>query len=423
MNTMNDQPQHASPSVTHDATVAHNTANGPATLADIARATGFSLMTVSNALRGKPKVSAANRERIRQVAREMGYQANVAATTLRSRRSGIIQVVVDDFEVPFHARIAKYLTLAAAERGYQVVVRQSQSAREEVKALNPGPGLIYDGIILDAPNITERQVIEHGTGRPAIVIGDCGSFVNVDSMDTACAQGAAAAAEHLIQAGCRRLFVLGAAHPDDQEAGHGGGNGFGPSRLAGVMDALAAHGLTLTRDQCINCPWSSDGGEQTADMLCDRFATASATSVAAATVRVPDDGTTYAASDDAYAHGWGADVGMLCMTDMIAIGALRRFGERGVRVPQDAKLIGFDGIPFSAYTSPSISTVEMDVPAMAATVVDRMIALIDRNRNSSNHDGSTDNDGNDADINGTGTDGIMHAHIPFRLIPRESTAD
>lgn len=75
----------------------------------------------------------------------------------------------------------------------------------------------------------EEQVLHHGSGKPVLVIGDRESFVNINSMDTACARGAAAAAEHLWQAGCRRFFVLGAPHPDEQNTKrNGNGNGFGP---------------------------------------------------------------------------------------------------------------------------------------------------------------------------------------------------
>lgn len=350
--------------------------SGPVTLADVARATGFSLMTVSNALRDKPKVSEANRARIKQVARSMGYQANVAATMLRNRRSGIIQIVVDDFEVPFHARVAKYLTQSALERGYQVVVRQSlQSQQEEMRALNPGPGLIYDGVILDAPNITESQVAQHNPGRPVLVIGDCESFVNVDSMDTACAQGAAAAAEHLVLAGCRRVVVLGAAHPDDQEAARASGNGFGPKRLAAIARVLEEHGLALERDQCIICVWTLEGGRQAAAELLNR---------------VPGE-------------RWDGSLGVLCLADTIAMGALREFADHGIVVPRDAKIMGFDDIPFAEYSNPSISTVRMDVPAMAREVIDRMIRMIDANA------------GDGAD------DGVMHGHVPFQVVARDST--
>ena len=61
------------------------------------------------------------------------------------------------------------------------------------------------------------------------------------------------------------------------------------------------------------------------------------------------------------------------MSDTIAIGALRELTERGIHVPDDVRLMGFDGIPFSACANPPISTVAMDVPAMARTVIDRMV--------------------------------------------------
>lgn len=87
----------------------------------------------------------------------------------------------------------------------------------------------------------EEQVLHHGSGKPVLVIGDRESFVNINSMDTACARGAAAAAEHLWQAGCRRFFVLGAPHPDEQNIKrNGNGNGFGPRRLTAILQRRAS---------------------------------------------------------------------------------------------------------------------------------------------------------------------------------------
>lgn len=201
------------------------------TLADVARATGFSQMTVSNALRDKPKVSEENRRKIKRIAAEMGYRANAAATMLRNNRSGIIQIVIDDFEVPFHASIAKYLAQATAEHHYQVAVRQSsRSEYAEVRVLRSEPGLVYDGIILDAPNVTEEQALHHANGKPAMVIGDDTTFSVIDSMGTACARGAASAAEHLWDRGCREFYVFGAPPASDRDRPDAGGSDHVDSR-------------------------------------------------------------------------------------------------------------------------------------------------------------------------------------------------
>lgn len=87
----------------------------------------------------------------------------------------------------------------------------------------------------------EEQVLHHGSGKPVLVIGNRESFVNINSMDTICARGAAAAAEPLWQAGCRRFFVLGAPHPDEQNTKrNGNGNGFGPRRLTAILQRRAS---------------------------------------------------------------------------------------------------------------------------------------------------------------------------------------
>ena len=91
------------------------------------------------------------------------------------------------------------------------------------------------------------------------------------------------------------------------------------------------------------------------------------------------------------------------MSDTIAIGALRELTERGIHVPDDVRLMGFDGIPFSACANPPISTVAMDVPAMARTVIDRMVAPIE------------------STLRHKRPDDITHDHIQFQVMPRTST--
>ena len=88
---------------------------------------------------------------------------------------------------------------------------------------------------------------------------------------TICARGAAAAAEPLWQAGCRRFFVLGAPHPDEQNTKrNGNGNGFGPRRLTAILQTLNRHGITIPPNQCIDCERTLEGGREAAWRLLDR---------------------------------------------------------------------------------------------------------------------------------------------------------
>ena len=95
------------------------------------------------------------------------------------------------------------------------------------------------------------------------------------------------------------------------------------------------------------------------------------------------------------------------MSDTIAIGALRELTEHGIHVPDDVRLMGFDGIPFSACTNPPISTVAMDVPAMAPTVIGRM--------------GAPHVEHNESNLRHERPDDITHDHIQFQVMPRTST--
>lgn len=129
--------------------------------------------------------------------------------------------------------------------------------------------------------------------------------------------------------------------------------------------------ITLDDRHCLSCEWTLEGGLE-------------------ATQRMT-------ISSDRHADDGSDGIGVLCLADTIALGALRAFSALGVRV------IGFDGLTFGAYSHPSLSTIEMDVPAMADTVITRLVSTIEAQ---AAHKPPAD---------------PMHADIPFRLIQRESS--
>lgn len=313
-----------------------------ATLSDIARATGVSKMTVSNALRGKSNVSEETRRRILEAARQLNYQANLAARALSSGRNGILELIVQDLDSPFYGRLAKELSLATEQTGMQMLVRQTYySETTEKNALSFDQSLLCDGLILATPRISSEEAKQLAQHRPLILIDDCTTQRLVSTVNTPNYEGARQAMLHLIETGATSPLILGAS-PDEwsvvAEGGHIGTAG--GLRLAGAYQAAQESGLAIAPSACIPLEWTVD--------------------------------TARKAIHDIAASSRHFDA-LFCMSDNVAIGAMRGLADCGAfRIPQDVSIIGFDGSAWSAASTPSLSTIAIDMPGMAQTIIRRL---------------------------------------------------
>ncbi|KAA8818571.1 hypothetical protein CSQ85_08750 [Bifidobacterium rousetti] len=385
---------------------------GMVTLLDIAHAAGVSKMTVSNALRGKSNVSEAVRERIIRTANELNYQTNLAARALSSGRNNIIEFIVQDLDSPFYGELAKEVSRAADRHGMQTLIRQSlYSAENEKSAMTPANSLFCDGLILATPKLDDAEAQRLAQQRPLILIDACAPHPQASTVNTPNYEGARQAVAHLLSTGVRRPLILGAgadatsmiADDGDGRKGDAAGRGDSPDngtprtvgglRLAGAMRAVRDAGAPIDAPLCAPVEWTYDQARQAIHDLIDA--------------------------------GERFD-GVFGMSDVVALGAIRGLADRGLKVPEDVKVIGFDGTTYGAIATPSLSTIDIDMPAMAETIVDRLMEQLERRGTGRQSAGgaydvnapasSPSGDAPNAD------DPITVDTAPFTLRVRESTA-
>ncbi|KAB8193041.1 LacI family DNA-binding transcriptional regulator [Nonomuraea phyllanthi] len=308
------------------------------TMSDVAKLSGVSTMTVSNVINDRAGVSDQVRRRVLEAIRQSGYRINVSARTLRSGRTGVIGLAVPEIDRPYFGHLATHVIAQAKERGFHVAIEETGAgAAGEIDAIAHSHKLQFDGLILSAVGLDPGDSRLSGGDYPIVMLGEQDFSARFDHVAMPNEEGTKAATAHLIDRGCRRIAIVTGAALD--------GVNVVTRRYHGYLAALAERGLDA--DPAL------------------RFAV---------------DGMTLAGGRAA-AHrladsGHEVD-GVVAVSDTVAQGVLRGLADRGLRVPDDVRLVGFDGIPEAAYTVPSLSTVAPDHRWMAAKAVELVTARID----------------------------------------------
>lgn len=337
-------------------------------LRDVAELAGVSVKTVSNVVNGYPHVSEAMRRRVQDALDEAGYRPNATARSLRTGRTGLIGLAVPRLHDPYFAQLADAVIAAAAEQGWTVLVEQTggdpQAEAVVLSGLRPSliDGLIFHPLALD---LTALAVVERQT--PLVLLGEhlAGQHPGVAVDNVAAAHELVT---HLAGTGRTRIACIG-AQP-------GAGWGTSTQRLAGYRAALADAGLP------------SLPGYEAAASDYQRSDGATAVRVLLAQQPPPD--------------------GIFCFSDLLALGVLRALHDKGVRVPEDVAVAGFDDITEASYAIPSLTTIAPDKAVLARQAVDLLAHHIDAPRTDPGHRG--DDPGGQATV------------VPHRLVIRESTA-
>ncbi|MDO4866734.1 MAG: LacI family DNA-binding transcriptional regulator [Clostridia bacterium] len=180
------------------------------TLRDIARETGYSINTISHALRFKDDISQETGEKIRQIAHEMGYTGNQLASSLRSGRTNLLAVILGGMSNPFYGIMADTIQDAAQAAGYSLIILCARDNSElELKLVEQAISRQVDGIIL-FPTAGSKATIQRlrDSGTPFVLMSRYLTEGEADSVVCDEVGGAYLATRHLIERGCRKLAYI-----------------------------------------------------------------------------------------------------------------------------------------------------------------------------------------------------------------------
>ncbi|PRY37924.1 LacI family DNA-binding transcriptional regulator [Umezawaea tangerina] len=309
-----------------------------ATLRDVAQLAGVSARTVSNVVNGYARVTERTRVKVERAIVELDYRPNVLARNLANGRSGQIAVVVPYLDTPYFAELLQGIIPRARERGYNVLIDQTDGdpVHERELIRRGARGFAFDGMILSPLGLAQADLSDHDASLPLVILGERTSASTFDHVGIDDVQASREATRHLLDLGRRRIAAIGDQPYPTGEAAQ--------LRTRGYRLAHEDAGLAVDESLVIGTPrFNRADGAGAMTLLLDR-----------------DD-----PPDAAF-----------CYSDLVALGALHAALERGLRVPEDIALIGYDDIEEGRYSNPTISTISPDKTAIAATAVDRLLQRI-----------------------------------------------
>lgn len=325
---------------------------------DIARLARVSHPTVSRALQNSPLVNAQTAAKIRKIADEAGYRASAVARGLVTRRTRTIGLVVTTVADPFASEVVCGVEQTANDNGYSVFLADSNADPvREKKVVQAFAERRVDGIIVTSsrvgalylPLLSEMMV-------PIVLVNDQYPGAFVYSVMITNFEGMRAAAEHLVQLNHRRIAYLGDefGYQSDTE------------RHAGYRAALDAAGIPEMPELVVR----GDGKPEAAIVAMEKLL----------------------ALDD-------PPTAVCCYNDMSALGAMRQIRARGLRVPDDISVVGFDDLFFAPFSQPPLTTVRQPMRRMGQLAMENLIKLM------------------------SGEESVAQIKVDAELVVRGSTAD
>ena len=290
----------------------------PATIKDIARKLNISISTVSRAMRNAPDVNADTKRAVMALSEELNYQPNKLALSLKQKQTHNIGVIVPNLDYVLSTMV-KGIDEVALEAGYTVMVCQSNESfgREIVNTRRLLDSLV-DGFIISVSS--ETKVFDHfkkiqEKQMPMVVFDRVTPYLKAPGVRIDNEDGGFHATEHLIEQGYKRIAIL--AGPKNL--------GISNQRLDGYLKALKKYRIKPDEDLIINC----DFNQQYA----------------------------YIATQELLNMKKRPDA-IFTISDRMAIGAMLAIKEKGLRMPQDIGLVGFNNEPVVSLVTPGISSVD-----------------------------------------------------------------
>jgi LacI family transcriptional regulator len=307
------------------------------TIRDVAREAGVSVATVSRVLNDSGPVRDETRQRIEDVARRLRYAPNSAARSLSTRKTRTIGVLLPDLYGEFFSEVIRGIDQVVQAAGWHLLVSSSHNEWSAIEAaLRVMRGRV-DGLLMMSPDLDAKALAANLPEQLPVVLLNCEvddrtyDSVNIDNFAGACA-----VASHVVALGHRRIGLI-TGPPRNHDA---------RERLRGSLAVLEAAGIAPAEALRVVGDFSERSGYDAMLRLLD--ASVPPTAVIAA-------------------------------NDSMAIGALGALRERGVRVPADMTVVGFDDIPIGRYVTPPLTTVRVTIPALGERATRRLFEVMKSN--------------------------------------------
>ncbi len=311
----------------------------PVTLEEIAKVSGFSVPTVSRALsNSKYPINPATRQRIIDVAQNLGYKPNLAARSLRTEQTSTVGIIVDDISSPFVPPIVRGIQDYLKEFDYlSLIINSDWDPGVEQEAINTLVSRPVDGIIfVEYSHLTFNEALAR-SNKPYVFVHRLFGAAIKNSIVPDDYYGAKVAVEHLMGLGHRRI-----AYINGPESWHSARR-----RWAGYTETMQAHQLPIEPGFIQPGEWEYDSGYAAALHLLDLAEPPTA---------------------------------IFAANDLMALGAINALEDRGLNIPNQMAVVGYDNRDFTRIVRPRISTVSMPVYEMGHAAAELLVKQITEGR-------------------------------------------
>lgn len=305
-----------------------------ATIKDVAKEAGVSVATVSRVLNGIDKVTDASAKRVRDAVEKLGYSPNFLGRNLRKRETNVILVIMPSSEHSLYMKICAGMQSFAQTLGYDIITASTNNSSDvEARYLNmlynrTVDGAVFLGTSLDAATLNRLSVNYDIAVCCEAVVGANVLTVNVDDE-----QAGYDAADALIKKGFRRIAFIGAQDSARSSL----------MRETGFRKALEENGITLPNEYVYKNTYEWHNGMDAMDKFL-------------ALQERPE--------------------AVFAVSDTLAMTAMKKAVEKGLKVGEDIAIMGFDNISMCELMNPPLSTVEQPCTLMGETVCRKLISNI-----------------------------------------------
>ncbi|WP_283678862.1 LacI family DNA-binding transcriptional regulator [Lentilactobacillus sp. Marseille-Q4993] len=305
------------------------------TINDLAKRAEVSVTTVSQILNGKgDRFSKKTVEKVHELQKEMGYVPDFNAQSLIRRSGRTLGIIVPNINNPFFSRFLRGIESAALERDYvPLVFGSNDSEKQETRYLFESIRRAADGLII-ASAVSDLNEIDHILSQNEIsyLLIDQAPVKDGDQVEVHNYDGGKLLADHLLKNGHTDVSVVKANKPTTNLE----------ERLQGFLDAFDAAGHKIEPSHVISADLTKMGGYEAADSVLKTKTTA-----------------------------------VFAINDEVAFGLYRAFAEKGISIPDDISVVGYDDIDLAEYFTPKLTTVHQPAFEMGETAAKLLIDRIE----------------------------------------------
>ena len=297
-----------------------------ATVYTVAQHAGVSIATVSRTLAGNRKVSPGTRQRVMQAIEDLNFEPNPSARRLAYMKTETIALVFPDISGPFYSTVIRGVEQESGRHDHNVLIYGTHGKQSSGRYLRTLSSKV-DGLIIMARSIDEDSLWSlEKQGVPFVLLGHSNGQIPCSTISVNNEAGAYEAAAHLLEHGHQRIGII--TGPENSPDNRG--------RLQGYEKALLDAAISLQQNMVLPGDFTYEGGQVAIHKLLDSNPRPTA---------------------------------VLAANDEMAIGAIHAAQQRGLRVPGDLAVIGFDDIQMSALTHPSLTTIHQPMQLLGEAAV------------------------------------------------------